>query len=109
MKAKAPEDHIHEHSPCPITHKMSPVVPISSPSSVNSPWNMTPSPVQAVSGFNSFGMMSYNMSGSPHGPISRQPEMSVYHTPTGNMTLRNRVRNISKNMIRLYRVSQKKE
>ena len=93
VKPNTPQDPLHEHSPCTDTHNMSPVIPISSPSTVSNPWSMTTSPtspMQSVSPAKSFGMTSYNMSASPYGS-GYQTDMSTYHTATGNMTLRNRL------------------
>lgn len=92
MNQKVPEDSQNEHSPCRSTHQMSQVMPISSPSTVTNLWTVTSSPIQSLSRMDSnFGIMTSGMSASRHSP-GHYSNLSVYQTPTGNMTLRNRVR-----------------
>ena len=92
MKPNVPQDSVNQHSPCINAYKMSPVIPISSPSTVTNSWSMTSSPMQSISDMHSFGMVPHNIPSSSYS-AGFQPDMSAYQTPTGNMALRNRVRN----------------
>ena len=91
VKPNVPQDSVNQHSPCINAYKMSPVIPISSPSTVTNSWSMT-SPMQSVSDMHSFGMVPHNIPSSSY-IAGFQPDMAAYQTPTGNMALRNRVRN----------------